>query len=162
MRPASRTAPWTGIAEVRRIGPGTRIGWTFFKVFVTTKGNYRKNPTPSNQVILVWSWVKSLLNQHAASVRDRPLNGHNWGTPDWRGYPHWLNLLQGICDKKTYLTKKRNTLKSSNFRLNMGKIAIPLTCGQCHRPPLERAQLGNGGLARVPALVERSSGYFWQ
>ena len=45
--------------------------------------------------------------EHAASDTDRPWNGHNWGTADWPGYPQWLNLLQGICDNKTYLTTKK-------------------------------------------------------
>ena len=109
MRPASQTAPWTGITEVRRIGLGTRIGVTFFKVFVTIKRYY-----PKKRNTLKSSYFGSKLGKIAipstCGQRQRPpSNGHIWGTEDWSGYPLWLNLLPGICDNKTYLTKKNAT-----------------------------------------------------
>jgi len=109
MRPASQTSLWTGIPQERRIGPGTRIGWAFFKVFATIKRNYRKNATPSNRAILVWSRVKSLFPEYVTSVTDRSLNGHEWGTADWPEYPHWLNVLQGICNNKRYYQENATT-----------------------------------------------------
>jgi len=162
MPPASNIALWTGITEERKIGPGTRIGWTFFKVFVTIKRIKQKKATPSNRDIFFRIWVKSLFPEHAASVTDRPLNRHNWGTADWPGYPHWCNVFLGICDNKTLLSKKRNTVKSSYFSLKLGKIAIPTTCGHRQRPPFEQAYLRNVGLVRVPALVKPSSRYLLQ